>query len=375
MSKYIVTLTPTGKFFFGGEMTFSTGRKEEDKRFSSYIIHSSTMPQQTSLLGMMRFLLLSNDNDLFSREENHIIPGKVNEVDELIGECSFSVPENPQKKGTFGKIEGLGTCFIYNKCNKVSYFKTALDDGLIVDFNLSQEAVLNDVKMEIPEILVEERVVKEDNNLRYSGKDSLVSKYVSADRQFSIKEEDLFKSDSRIGIDKNYEGKTNNSAFYKQISYRLEKDFCFAFTVEMDKSVDLTLYNGQLVMLGGDCSSFIFEAYSIGREETLDIDYPENADAEHRVVLISDAFLPQDILKLTRYAITNIHSFRFLTTKNKTDAKEYNVKHRSLRSPRRYELYQASSVFYFENKKQRDKFCRVVDSFEAFKQIGYNKYY
>ena len=64
MSKrYFVQLEPTGKFFFGGDMRFGINGKEEE--FSSYIIESSKMPQQTSILGMLRFLLLSNDENLF----------------------------------------------------------------------------------------------------------------------------------------------------------------------------------------------------------------------------------------------------------------------------------------------------------------------
>ena len=84
MSKtYFVKLTPTGKFFFGGDMRFGIDGK--DGEFSSYIIESSVMPQQTSLLGMMRFLLLSNNNDLFD-SENNCIRQSVS-VDDLSGEA------------------------------------------------------------------------------------------------------------------------------------------------------------------------------------------------------------------------------------------------------------------------------------------------
>ena len=61
MSKYIVSLTPLGKYFFGGDMTFKVSDKNDyNERYSSYVIQSGQFPQQTSLLGMMRFLLLSN---------------------------------------------------------------------------------------------------------------------------------------------------------------------------------------------------------------------------------------------------------------------------------------------------------------------------
>ena len=63
MSKYQITLTPIDKCCFGGDMTFMVGNKEDDEfneKFSSYIIRSSLFPQQTSLLGMLRFFVLRN---------------------------------------------------------------------------------------------------------------------------------------------------------------------------------------------------------------------------------------------------------------------------------------------------------------------------
>ena len=94
MSKrYLVKLTPIGKFFFGGDMRFGINGKEE--KFSSYIIESSKMPQQTSLLGMMRFLLLSKDKTLFDVKENCIKEDVSEEsLKNLIGVSGFSVSEN-----------------------------------------------------------------------------------------------------------------------------------------------------------------------------------------------------------------------------------------------------------------------------------------
>ena len=83
MSKYLVKLLPLGKFFFGGDMAFKVNNKET--AFSSYIIHSFMTPQQTSILGMMRFLILSkvNDKSVFSVERNCI--NDVEKANGLIG--------------------------------------------------------------------------------------------------------------------------------------------------------------------------------------------------------------------------------------------------------------------------------------------------
>ena len=41
---------------------------------------------------------------------------------------------------------------------------------------------------------------------------------------------------------------------------------------------------------------------------------------------------------------------------------------------KRYDLYEAGSVFYFKDKESRDKFCEYLDSFKEFTQIGYNQF-
>ena len=63
MTDFHIALTPIDKFYFGGDMTFPVGNDKNDAfntKFSSYIIESTYFPQQTSLLGMLRYLLLSN---------------------------------------------------------------------------------------------------------------------------------------------------------------------------------------------------------------------------------------------------------------------------------------------------------------------------
>lgn len=374
MSKYLVKLTPLGKFFFGGDMTFKSNREEEkdDERYSSYIIHSFTMPQQTSLLGMLRFLLLSNDDGVFDSKENHIKEGDnvKSKVESLIGKWSFSVPEK-HTENDFGQIVKLGPCFLYEKKNQKAYFKAGMDKELQLDFDKARKAYINYVEVEIPEISVKERIGEEGKEPRYSGKDYLETFYALADGSCAIKESELFKKDIRIGIDKDYEGKVKNAAFYKQISYRLKEGFCFALEVKMKDGTELMNYNGSLVKLGADASCFMLE---IEKQHT-ELVYPKNEDEQHRVVLVSDSYLSEEIKdKKIRYAITQIRPFRFLSTSNKTNAKDYNVRFRTFRSKKRYDLYQAGSVFYFKDKNDRDAFCKFLDGFQDFTQIGYNKY-
>lgn len=359
MSKYLVTLTPTGKFFFGGDMRFGiNGEKEE---FSSYIIESLKMPQQTSLLGMMRFLLLSNST-LFNIDENKIT-GETEAVKNLIGARSFTVNADGMPN-TFGKITSLGPCFIHNKENGARYFRAAADSYFEnIDWSKATTATINDKVVTMPLLTIKNKEGKvEPYTSKYYTK-SYFSAPFSQDCE-PIKENELFIEDRRIGIDKDYEGKKKTNALYKQISYRLKDGFCFAFEVETDEV--LTEYNSQLVSLGADSSTFIFEATEVT---------PQKMQQEGTtVVLLSDAYIPQEAEY--KFSINKMRTFRFLETVNTNNASYYRINGKTTATTsERYELYEAGSVFYFDNETAKDEFCKKLESREDFNQIGYNKYY
>lgn len=367
MSKYLVKLLPLGKFFFGGDMAFKVNNKET--AFSSYIIHSFMTPQQTSILGMMRFLILSkvNDKSVFSVERNCI--NDVEKANGLIGNSGFVISPN-HCANDYKSVLKIGPCFVLDTQTGKSYFKGAGDLDLQIDNRTNGiDATINGKSCQIPIINIQDG----DKMRLFTGKDFLPHYYQTIKGE-KLKEEKLFKEDSRIGINKSYSGKTESEAFYKQISYRLSESFCFAFEVEVADSINLAdeKYQKQIVKLGADDSSFVFEA-----EKTDGINYPVWG-SEKKVVLLSDTYLT-DLSKCElSFAITEIRPFRFLFFKNNTDAQSYNVvnviKDKSYYPAKRYDLYQAGSVFYFRNVADKNQFCRHIDSFAEFKQIGYNHY-
>ena len=95
MRIYKVTLEPEDWFFFGGGSTFDNGTK------TSYIAHSMLLPQQTALLGMIRYQLLKQHNLLFGQGGSP----EMSEVKKLIGERSFIMKDNSQH--AYGDILGI----------------------------------------------------------------------------------------------------------------------------------------------------------------------------------------------------------------------------------------------------------------------------
>lgn len=332
MSTYKISLNPTGKFFFGGEMQFSLDDKED--QFTSYIIKSKQLPQQTSLLGMLRFLILSNDKTAFN--DGSIIDNKA--ATNLIGGNSFMINEN-HADNNFGKIKFITPCEIEDK-NGITIEKQALIDPKVIDFNKTSKAFINGKEITIPEI--EGFDAKKGTNMLF---------------------ENIFSEDMRNGISKDYEGKSQDNAYYMQVSYRMTDQQRFVFYADVD--IDLTAYDGQLVKLGADSSSFIVKI------ETANVPTTETSNSRV-VILTSPAYLDANDLNFACFAITKTETFRFLKTTVET--KSYNRRSREIKSSDRTDLYSAGSVFCFETEQKANEFKAALEAKKEFRQIGYNYY-
>ena len=96
--KYKINLKPLDWFFFGGEHTFNNGENE------SYIARSNHMPQQTTLLGMVRYQLLKQKGLLYRGDKDCDLKKKTN-IDTIIGTSSFDIEAD--KSQSFGAIKSL----------------------------------------------------------------------------------------------------------------------------------------------------------------------------------------------------------------------------------------------------------------------------
>lgn len=369
--KYLVTLTPTGRFFFGGDMTFPVGDVEKDKKstdkkagernahnetFASYIISSSKVPQQTSLLGVLRFLILSHHKEAFDGKMQKIINRQ--NAKALIGVHGFMIDEKHKEKNDFGFIHSIGTCFL--RQGDTEYWPAPLDYDLTVEnFESISDAKLNGKPLCIPKM--------KKGGKAYTSKDGLCSKYIS-ELEDVLEENDIYEEDVRIGIRRNENGKTDDNAFYKQIGYRLTEGFQFAFIVDTDE--DLKSYGKQPVSVGADNSIFIFEAF----EEVGEPKWPTISDIIsdmpwQRIVLLSDTYLESSDLECVKYAITTVKPFRFI--KSTINDVTYDMVHNLHQRSERYNLYAAGSVFFVASENAA-AFRECVESKMEFVQIGYN---
>ena len=363
MTEYLITLDPIDRYFFGGDMMFPVGDDKKDAfntKYASYIIESSRFPQQTSLLGMLRFLLLSNSAYF---QNGKILSEKKSEVAALIGKTGFRVTDG-HRENEFGKIVRISECRLQHKGEDGTWADLEpdpLDKGLKVSFEKCADGRVNGEAKYFP-------------NMEYDAKEGLSQRYSCNGKSFSS--EEIFAEDRRIGIRRDIvSGKTDDDALYKQISYRLRKGFRFAFTATV-KDCDLTEYDGQLVSVGGDGSYFrIGISKPIGGIPKPGSDSEESKKPEENqnaVVLTSPVFLETEDLSLSRYAITGTIPFRFIKTD--VDKGAYDIVSNKSGRSSSYQLYTAGSVFYFIDSESMRRFISAIEAKKDFRQIGYNQY-
>ena len=373
MSKYQITLTPVDKFFFGGDMTFTVGLKDTKKKwdelnerekkeigfntqYSSYIIQSSKFPQQTSLLGMLRFLILRNaGNDVF--KDGHIVDKA--KAKELIGERSFMV----NNINDFKTIKSLSHVRIRRTANSQTsdlefaplFKELSFSDASVGSYNLSNICIPS--------------LSKDD----YDAKKGLEALLTDGTDKYKL--EEIFVDDRRVGINRDINtGIVDDGALFKQISYRFrnkEASYCFVFDAEVDNAILLETYSGQVVSVGGDNSQFVI---GISKDRKTN----ENLKPYEKAVwLLSPAFLTRAEARTAKFAVTRLMPFRFLTDREdnkENDYRTFHILNSKLKRSERYELYAPGSVFYFETEEQKQDFINVLESKQDFRQIGYNEY-
>lgn len=351
MSKYLITLTPTGKFFFGGDMTFMIGDDDKSKyneRYSSYYIKSNHFPQQTSLLGMLRFLILRNDAKAFDFSKNKIIDA--DEAKKLIGEEGFS---DEGENREYGKIIAVGPCFIMDGNEPVD-----LDClGHEYDFEIKDGKLTSST---------------------YDPKEGIASIY-----------EDVFKLDLRNGIMKNDDHadkalfKQENCRFNNKKKVKAEGDeevkvdahYKFAFVAEVDETLNLCKYDKQSVTIGADSSVFSIGITSIDNETNDFVKASKGDIKEEVVILTSPSYIIKEEVQLANSAITEITPFRYLKT-NINTANYHNVKKRTDKNgmEEKFNLYDRGSVFFFDDESKRKEFCDKLQSHKNWYQIGFNHF-
>lgn len=406
MYTYLIKLTPLDKFFFGQKKTFGDDN-------ANYFVYSSHFPQQTTLLGLLRYQLLQiageevfKDNKI---QDEH-------KAGELIGKQSFS--PFVKDKLQFGIIQSLSPVFIIDKKKK--------DEGK-EEYFLPVGKRFQKKKEKAPYSLLHLSCEAGCPPIfdEYKPKKGLASCWLSSNGTTLLNEEDFFTKDERIGIRKDYEGATKDDAFFCQRYYRFnnfkkvvedeeakvckqppvrEHDFCFATVLETEGEIEHKKLNGKIVYLGGErqpflmevskeekasdltigSSTFTAETYYKSLFKTFKLNIESStltSDEKHyTVVLLSDAMIEPKLLEGVKFASTEVKDFACLLThvgtrrfyNKKKKREEQNIEEVETALSHQHELYARGSVFYFDTEGQAKQFCEHLAASTNFHTIGYN---
>ncbi|MCC5938000.1 MAG: hypothetical protein JJU34_12030 [Lunatimonas sp.] len=276
-----ITLTPLEDYYFGGERTFG---ELSDEKGRNYLAYSNPYPQQSGLLGLLRFLLLQENECL--PLSNHSEKAKA-----LIGEKSF----HPESKVTnFGAIEEISPLLVsYGGVSlriahplsqmELSWEKTG--NCLWANQSIPKVPFMPDFdpKMQYPDLLVDEN-------------------------QMAIPFGTVFQQATQVGIQKG----SKTKGFFKQQFYRFRDDGAFVFYArvknvyvfkEEEYPVNLS---DTIVFFGGEQRQF-----RVRIESKVD-DLPSffSGDAGNKVCLLSDAFVYPSLFSYCDFALTDTNVFR-----------------------------------------------------------------
>lgn len=336
MANYQIKITPVEYYFFGGE-------KHNENLEADYFVESVNYPQQTTLLGMLRYFLLQKNNLLGGKS---LPTDKQNAANGLIGEQSFEY----NSEHTFGKIQTISP--LYFSKNEKKYFFAPID----LNFEMNDDYVLlNNGKI--------------FNSKEYSG---LIQQYlISADFNNKIAVTDIIEDIIQVGNEKGKNGATIEKAFYKQKMKRLNKDWSFVIDADIDVELE---EKDCFIPFGGEKCYF---KLSFKKQAPFNPSYPENHIRNISSILcISDCFVDGNKIKEVEFAVNDFISFRNFRSKLITQnfyalKKEKKIEEGIIRSSR-YQLLQRGSVLYFSDKTKRDDFALEIEG-NSSSTIGFNK--
>lgn len=372
---YWVRLKPDHHYFFGGENGLGSG----DTR--NYLVRSRLWPQQTSLLGMVRYLLL--------REKGWLADGKRTtppEANKLIGERSFSLGDmssDLDELMDFGGIQQISPIFLQRQKPKskewhryhVAPFNA--EDPLQessdeiwyggAEHPFTEAGLLKSYQAKVgfaPQLVCATDGEFLAGNLRASGKEESTSQTVAMNTS-------PFIAAPQVGIEKGRDGRTKDQAFYKQTFIRLAPNWSFGFYLTV--STGTVVPERTSIPFGGERSLFHWEANSLSDKiPDLESETLVQGPNQSRIVLLSDSLVEAEVLDDCQFAVIQEKSFRFLQSENGRTKQHGALSNGpdTMQKSNRFNLLCAGSVLYpkdTEKVTQRLKKARL-------RQIGYNHF-
>lgn len=344
MSRYKITLEPIDWFFFGGEQTFDNGVSQ------SFIARSNRMPQQTTILGMVRYQLLKKKKLLHITDKNKA------EADALVGSSSFDIT---QSQVSFGKIKSLSAVFIQKGERRL--VPVPLNYGYNCSFDNTTRVWLSGYETTgIINVLTK-------NGDEYNDKDYWNNNNYGLlvdQNEDTLASDDLFLSKMSIGITKGADYDVNKQGFFKQETLRFKSpETRFAFYLELEGE---DLIDDDYVFIGAQRSCFKMKVESSCEEPVV----PSHQAGT--VLLLSPTFIDsvESLNNLCRFHWSYSLSFRNLINATNGKLRSGNIAYNRQSSV--YTMLAPGSVLFY--KEDCRKAVEELLNKSNLQAIGYNKF-
>lgn len=351
--RYLMTMEPLEPYTFGTEHSFKYGKEKPTGR-ESYFVTSAEMPEQTTILGMLRFLLLKDRNKLksnflYSDEDRK-------EMKQIIGENSFSFTGSNQD---FGIIDSISPVFIINsEGQKLIRCPFCMKkDGNLMEMEGSYYTSFGEIHLpKGNEYIAKEGYTHDFYNINTGNIDSQENK------------NPLFLKKMITGNNKNDENgklkvKTDHDeGFFKIEKVTIRKGCKFACYVELKEKIN-NIEKGFIGTMGRGKSAFKVDFIDMNSDDDSDEDIDKTVSAIDWKTdgvwyyCLSDVFL-SDRVKYKNFAIVETKETRNLETR----LSEKGIS-RLKKSEQVFKLISQGSVFYMNNP---------IPENEDIKKIGYN---
>lgn len=336
---YLVKMTPLEPYAFGTDKTAAYAGADIIGK-STYFVRSKDVPEQTTILGMLRYIILE-DQGLLKADYGYT-PEEKERMENCIGPSSFQF--SSAEKQDFGFIHRISPLFL-----------TDGEDHIYIrnPFHNKNE------KGYSPMIMGETAIETSSGALRLPAKGEYNAKngygrgyYRLAD---GLVHDGLFQSVMVTGSRKNRREAGDEDCFFKRELKCLKEGFSFAVYVEADRlPADTIAYMGQ------KRSAFRVTAQEAeGENLTEKVETAFAGETERWDYALSD-LVAEGSARCSSFSIVEEKHLQNLETVY--DEKRH--ARRLRRSKRQYNLIRSGSVFYGK--------CPLNISNENCRQIGYN---
>lgn|GEM_PF-4208983 len=367
MTEYLIELTPCDMFFFGTENRYRPKNSKADNLpfVADYFQRSMRFPQQTTILGTLRYLVLQENGQIPITDEA--------KAKRLIGPNGFRVNEGTAQN--YGAIQSLGPVFL-RKDDKL-YMPAPLhlfknDNG----HQFGEPKIVEGLTTNQPG----QFIYFEDYDEKKGLSDVLVNIENMAE---TLEYENVYVEVEKVGI----MIKQREDAYYKQISYKFKPADHVSFVLKVTWDDDLWKPDvGKTYYVALGAEKHVFRLKFVPYQKAVEPRVPEGMGSTVRtVILISDAYIEENTAD---FSVVKQRPFRYIESKVNVGGKyarwkeaskgdkngDHNSNDLAIRRSTRYNLFERGSVFFFLDHEKRNNFIRMLRAREDFTQIGYNHF-